>query len=162
MKFILALILSVTVLQAQTPKEHWAAMDIYQQASIRRSFDVNKPFDLGFTAAAFNAVESAGGRFLIRLGEDAFGSYQQRALYVAQIVYKTSSPTIWQLSRAAQNLTLDREYDNIYFRMQVMELFDRHEGRWSLVWAAWNPKRENQVEEIRLWVRFFRYELGWR
>ena len=137
-------------------------MDHEQQASIRRSFDVNKPFDLGFTAAAFNAVESAGGRFLIRLGENAFGVYQQRALYVAQIVYKTETPTIWQLSRAAQNLTLDREYDNIYFRIQVMELLGRYNGRWSLVWAAWNPKRENQVDEIRLWVRFLRYELQWR
>ncbi len=160
MKFILAIFILCTSIYPQS--QWWAEASDEQKTSIRQSFEVNKPFDMGFTLAAFNAIESSGGLHLLRIGENSAGLYAQRAVYVAQRVYKVASPTDWQVSRALQRLVTDRAFDNFHARAHLGEMLKQYDGDFMKVWQAWNGRKEGQAEEVRNWVRFLRYELKWR
>jgi len=150
-----------TVTDDLAPREHWQQMSLEQRADVRRSFDDNKAYDKGYTLAAFNAIESAGGLFLVRLAENSGGRYAQRAIYVAKRHYKVGRPTIWQRSRVLQWLVLDRDFDDHHARAHIDELLDRH-GGWMGVWIWWNSAKPEQASEVLAWVRFFKYKLGWR
>ena len=173
--FRLAIILCLcTSLPAQSPSEWWADSDSSQKASVRGSYDRNKQYDRGWTLAAFNPIESAGGRYLVRLGEDVGGEYSQNAYNVAKrenkqkrlqvpfdtlwiFPYKRSdNPTNWQVSRAMQNLILDRGYDDRHGRAHLDELLRQYGGDWMKVWQGWNSQKENQDKLVRAWVRFLK------
>ena len=111
--------------------------------------------------AALNAIESSGGLHLLRLGEDSAGLYAQTGFYVAQRVYKTAKPTVWQISRVVQKLIQERAFDDEQARAHLDELLDRYGGDWMKVWQAWNGHKKNQAEDVAAWIMFFRYNLKW-
>lgn len=160
--FRLALIVCLCgSLYGQSPASWWASSDSSQKASIRGSYERNKQYDKGFTLAALNAIESSGGLHLLRLGEDSAGLYAQRGKYVAQRVYKTEKPTVWQVSRVVQKLIQERGFDDEQARKNLDKLLDRYGGNWGLTWQSWNSQKPGQAEHVRIWVNFFRYTLKW-
>lgn len=161
MKLLALIVCLCTFIHSQTPAVWWATSDSSQKASIQGSYERNKAYDKGLTLAALNAIESSGGLHLIRLGEDSAGLYAQRGKYVAQRVYKTRKPTVWQVSRVVQRLIQDRAFDDEQARKHLDELLDRYRGDWMLTWQAWNGHKEHQAEDVRAWVNFFRYKLKW-
>lgn len=163
------LCLTATLLSAQTPAEHWfgipdslAPMSQDARSSIRRSYDHNPPYR--FTMGAYNAVESVGGQFTVRLGENSAGNYAQRSKIVAAHYYSLpqDSITIWQDSRVFQLLVTNRKFDDRWAVYHIGLLHDRYGGDWMKIWQAWNGQKPGQAQEVRAWVRFFRYRLGWK
>lgn len=130
-------------------------MSTMEQSEVRASHDYGLEWNIGKTMGAINAHESHGGRWPIRVGEDAFGDHHLRAYYAACRVHKTSKPTIWQQSRVAERLLYDNDFDLRQTRLHLEEIISRHgdEG-WMSVWAAYNGGDEEYAEQIRAWVRF--------
>ena len=174
MRSLLFILLLFGEVYTQTPGEWWAEADSLQRISVRGSYDRNKGHDKGFTLAAFNPIESAGGRYLLRLGEDTAGEYSQKGYNVAkrenkqkrlQVPFdslwiypfkKIDTPTKWEISRAVQRLVQDREFDDRHARAHIDELLDRYGDDWMKVWQAWNGHKKGQAEEVRAWVRFLK------
>lgn len=176
-------------LYSQTPATWWAQADSSQKASIRGSYDRNKQYDKGYTLAALNAIESSGGLHLIRLGEDSAGLYAQRGVNVAKRISKYNrinkkrleqkkppvpfdslwvysynekkdKPSGWEVSRAVQNLMLDRAFDDKHARAHLDELLRQHDGVWWDVHQAWNGRKPHQAEDVNAWIVFFKYRLN--
>ena len=159
-----------TGLTAQTPTEHWfgipdslAPMPPEARLSVRASYDHNTPYNYGYTLAAFNAIEAAGGQFLIAVGENSGGNYALRAKFVAARIHEIPARKVtpWQESRALQRLITDRLFDDRQARVLLDILYARHRGDWMSIWQNWNGRKVGQAEEVRAWIRFLRYELKW-
>lgn len=152
---IFAIILAFTIVYAQAPAEIWPDMTRAEQRCIKASFDYGKEWDIGYTMAAINAHETRGGRWPIRVKEDAFGNHHLRAFYAACRVYDTDKPTIWQQSRVAERLLFDREFDLLQSRLHLQEIMVRHKG-WMAIWGAWNGGNGAYPRKIAAWVRFLK------
>jgi len=161
MKIVLTILILCITTPAQTPAEHWTVMPPEAQISIRGSYERNP--DYGYTLAAFNAIESAGGQFTVRLEENSAGNYAQKARIVAAHLYNIpqDSVTDWQEDRVFQWLITNREFDDSWAVWHLDKLHTQHERDWMKIWGAWNSRKEAQAEETRRWVNFFIYTLKW-
>ena len=145
-----------------TPGQWWLQAPEDAKAAILDSYNRNMEYDVGYTLAAFKAIESAGDQFTLKLGENSCGGYAQRAKYVAARVWglPVDSLTAWQIDRACQQLIQDQDFDDRQARLKLQELQNIHGNDWMSIWADWNSKKPGQAESVREWIRFLRIKIG--
>ncbi len=157
---ILILFTSVT---AQA--EWWQTAPQSARDTIRAVYERNRDYDMGYTLAAFCAIESGGGRWLLATGgkERSGGFYHLNGLFVAawELGIPAGSVTAWQIDRILERLQKDRKFDDRHARAKIEELYSQHGGDWRMVWRAWNSRRRGQSAEVRAFINFFIYTLKW-
>ena len=115
---------------------------------------------MGYTLAAFCAIESGGGRWNLATGgkERSAGYYHQNGRFVAarELDIPADSVSSWQIDRILERLQGDRKFDDRHARAKIKELYSQYGGDWRVIWQGWNSRRRGQSAEVRRWVRFFR------
>ncbi len=158
---LFAIILTIGLLHAQqTPSAWWQDASQAQRDSIRASYDWGKPYDLGYTMAAYDWHESGGGLWPVNLANLEFGRYHQRAYFLAKEIYG-QEPNIWEQSRVAERLLFDLEWDRRQVLERLAKTREKYDGDYMKVWSKWNSGNGNHAVEIRDKVRFLR-SLGWK
>ena len=159
---LLAIILSFTFLSAQQSPEAtwWQDASQAQRDSIRASYDWGKPYDLGFTFAAYDWHEGGGGLWPVNLANLEFGRYHQRADFLADRIYGRKTNT-WERSRIAERLLFDLEWDRQQVLFRLQRARERYNGDYMKIWAKWNSGNGKHAVEIRDKVRFLQ-SLGWK
>jgi hypothetical protein len=73
-RYLLILLTNICLCVGALPEE-WKALTSHQQESIRASYEYGVPFDLGWTLAAIEWQESAGGKYLVNLQDPSAGAH---------------------------------------------------------------------------------------
>ena len=161
MRYIFLILTLCTFLYSQqTPASWWQQSSQAQKDSIRASYDWGKPYDLGFTFAAYDWHESGGGLWRVNLENHEYGRYHQRADFLADEIHGRKTNT-WERSRIAEKLLFNLEWDRQQVLRRLTKAREKYHGDYMKVWSKWNSGNGNHAVEIRDKVRFLR-SLGWK
>lgn len=158
--FTLILIFCASLYSQQSPSEWWADASRAQRDSIRASYDWGKPYDLGYTMAAYDWQESGGGLWLINLEKNEMGRYHQMVYFLAFEIYGRK-PTMWEQSRVAERLLFNLEWDRQQLLKRLQKAQKKYGDDWMAIWGSYNSGNGTHAIEIRDKVRFLR-RLGWK
>ncbi|KKL09212.1 hypothetical protein LCGC14_2568130 [marine sediment metagenome] len=161
MRYIFLILTLCTFLSArQSPEaEWWQDASQAQRDSIRASYEWGKPYDLGYTFAAYDMHEGAA-LWPVNLENLEFGRYHQRVYFLAKEIYGRK-PTMWEQSRVAERLLFDLEWDRQQLLKRLQREREKYNGDYMKVWGAYNSGNGKHAVEIRDKVRFLR-SLGWK
>jgi len=85
-----------------------ASFNEEQLAILKKSYELGKPYDLGFTLASIAWQESRCGKYKIAVDEDSYGPYQMRVMTALHM-------TGTQDTRWNRNIIAQRLHDNIHY-----------------------------------------------
>lgn len=172
MLFVIVFTFSCLLYAQQSPARWWRMATEAQRQSIIDSYKRNVSYDKGYTLAAFNAIESAGGLLLINESEKSGGLYAQKAYTVAKRINKQlrlgvpleetwkypyapeDEPNKIQIDMALNALVYNQQFDEAHARVHLVELLVQYNGNWMEVWRRWNSQKPGQAEQVREWIRF--------
>lgn len=157
--FAILLTLCTSLYSQQKPSEWWTDASQAQRDSIRGSYDWGKPYDLGYTFAAYDWHESGGGLWPINLERNEFGRYHQRAYFLTKEIYGRE-PTMWEQSRIAEMLLFDLEWERQQVLKRLTKEREKYGDDWMAIWNRWNSGDGRHAIEIRAKIRFLK-TLGW-
>jgi hypothetical protein len=177
---MLAPLFSQVVPYAEVKVEWLTHMSAKERNRVRTSYRHGLPDGIGHSKAAINMHESVGGRWRIRLGEDAFGDHHLRVYFIAKEIAQAKAqkaaiilgkklnsdaldkiePSIWLQSRIAERILDEPLYDQELTTAKIQQLQDRFgKEAWTKIWAHYNGDPIGYPKDIRSRIHFF-YKSG--
>ncbi len=167
---------SQVVPYSELKKEWYNLLSVQERNRIRASYRHGLPDGLGYTKAGINWHESKGGRWRLRLGEDAFGDHHLRVYFIAKEIAQERAqekaiaagkklnsdaldkiePSIWLQSRIAERILNETGYDQKMTTRKIQQLQKRFgKTRWTEIWAHYNGDPIGYPKDIRSRINFF-------